>query len=135
MLTTMAQSPASYLFHIPSAKFSSKSTYVFPIPSLVHWSIFDRNGIRNPVEQEYWGRQRRWRGGIDILIKHTYYANILSHAHTNSLPHTHTNSLPHAHMPTKRPLPVTIFDLIKQSYETFGFITNETIERMRNAAR
>lgn len=31
--------------------------------------------------------------------------------------------------------PVTISDLIKQSYETFGFIANETIEKMRNAAR
>ena len=30
---------------------------------------------------------------------------------------------------------VTISDLIKQSYETYGFITNETIEKMRNAAR
>ena len=30
---------------------------------------------------------------------------------------------------------VTISDLIKQSYETYGFITNEMIEKMRNAAR
>lgn len=28
-----------------------------------------------------------------------------------------------------------VSDLIKQSYETFGFITNETIDKMRNAAR
>ena len=48
-----------------------------------------------------------------------------------SYTHTHT----HTHTHTQRPLPVTIFDLIKQSYEMFGFITNETIERMRNAAR
>lgn len=26
-------------------------------------------------------------------------------------------------------------DLLKQSYETFGFITNDSIEKMRNSAR
>ena len=30
---------------------------------------------------------------------------------------------------------MAILDLIKQSYETFGFIANETIDKMRNAAR
>ena len=50
MLTTMAQSPASYLIHIPipSATFSSKSTN-----HLVHWSIFlQKLHITHPIEKE-----------------------------------------------------------------------------------
>lgn len=35
----------------------------------------------------------------------------------------------------QKPAPVTISDVIKQSYETYGFISNETIDKMRNAAR
>lgn len=36
---------------------------------------------------------------------------------------------------TQKPAPVTVSEFIKQSYETYGFITNETIDKMRNAAR
>ncbi len=30
---------------------------------------------------------------------------------------------------------MSVSDLLKQSYETFGFITNDSIEKMRNSAR
>lgn len=30
---------------------------------------------------------------------------------------------------------MSVSDLLKQSYETYGFITNETIDRLRNSAR
>ncbi len=35
----------------------------------------------------------------------------------------------------QRPTHVSVSDLLKQSYETYGFISNETIEKMRNSAR
>jgi hypothetical protein len=35
----------------------------------------------------------------------------------------------------KRQAPVSINELLKQSYESFGFISNSTIERMRTGAR
>lgn len=35
----------------------------------------------------------------------------------------------------QHPGPVSVSDLIKQSYEMFGFLTNDRIESMRNAAR
>ena len=38
-------------------------------------------------------------------------------------------------MHSQRPVNVSVSDLLKQSYETYGFINNETIERLRNSAR
>lgn len=34
----------------------------------------------------------------------------------------------------QKPTPISVADLIKQSYETYGFISNEAIEKMRNSA-
>lgn len=36
---------------------------------------------------------------------------------------------------SQKPLPVSVGELIRQAYQIFGFIKNDTIEKMRNAAR
>ncbi len=35
----------------------------------------------------------------------------------------------------QRPHPVSMTELMKQSYEMYGFVSNDIIEKMRNAAR
>ena len=49
---------------------------------------------------------------------------------THMFPTVHT-----AHAHTQRQAPVSVRELLKQSYESFGFISNPSIERMRNGAR
>ncbi len=44
-------------------------------------------------------------------------------------------SLSPFHSRYQRPNPVSVSELMKQSYEMYGFITNDIIEKMRNVAR
>ena len=55
MLTTMAQSPASYLIHIIMYMYLVQHSLpsLFPIPVLVHWSIvWQKWHISHPIELE-----------------------------------------------------------------------------------
>ena len=64
----------------------------------------------------------------------------MSFLHTVSIPCLFFTPSPfHVTLPPlyvlQKPVPVTISELLKQSYEMYGFISIDTIEKMRNSAR